>query len=330
MNLLYYIGFIILAFVLFEVFLRLLGRKPYRVQESFDISVEPGDKFLTRHPILGYANLPGRFKVTYGRNSRSFDATHLDNTLRITHPLDTYKPESAKREIWVFGCSFGYGWSVDDEDTYAWLLQEALPDYEVVNFSRVGYGTIHALAQLQEALKERKRPLLAVVAYGSFHDGRNIFSRNRRKILVTYNKLGPLVQPFARLDRKGRLRLYMADVVYKEWPLMRHSAFMHYLETRYNKIEEGLHKSHEVSKAIIKEISQLCLKNEIPFAVAGFWNDSLTSDMLEYCKKERIKTTDISIVLDDKTKNYPYDDHPSPLGHKKYAEKLIPFVRENL
>jgi len=328
--LLYCIFLIILTFTFGEIALRIMGYKPWEVVES-DIVVEPARKFSTKNPTLGYTNLPGKFKVTLGRSSYSFYVTHLSNNLRATHPLDTYNNKDSKGEIWIFGCSNTYGWGVNDEQTYPWLVQERFPRYEVVNFGVPGYGTIHALIQLKEALKSRNKPEVAILAYASFHDIRNTYTRAQRKCTAPYNKLGVVFQPYAGLDWKGKLYLYMARLEYKEFPFMRYSAFVHWLENRYNDIERKFYyRSHDVSKALIKEMSRICLKNGIKFIVAGIYPDPHTAEMLEYCKKEGIKSVDVSIEYNKKNTNYPYDGHLSPLGHKKLAQKLIPFLSKIL
>jgi len=208
-----------------------------------------------------------------------------------------------------------------------WLIQEKFPNYEVVNFGVPGYGTIHSLIQLREALQKQNKPEIAILAYASFHDQRNTYTRAQRKCIAPYDKLGTVL-PYASIDQKGRLNYYMAKLEYHEFPLMRYSAFIHWLESRYNDVERVYYyRSREVSKALIKEMSRLCSRNGIKFVVAGICSDRHTSEMLEYCKKEGIKSVDISIEYNNKTTNYPFDGHLSPLGHIKIGEKLISFLR---
>jgi hypothetical protein len=320
---------IILSLTLAEVILRIKGGEPWQIS-PVDIIVEPGGTFTRKHATLGYTHLPGVFTVTLCRTSYSFTVTHLRNTLRVTHPISSYERDSSKKEIWIFGGSFTHGWSVNDEETFPWLVQEKFPNYEIVNFGVSGYGTIHSLIQLQEALRKKNKPELAVLTYASFHDRRNIFSRSRRKEIAPWNKLGPLSHPYARIDRQGTLRFCASKMSYIEFPLMRYSTLMHQVENLYNEMEEYYFHGHEVSKVLIKEFSQVCARNGIKLVVAGIISDPLTLDMLEYCKREGILAVDISIELNHKTLNYPHDGHPSPLGQKKYAQKVISFLKTML
>jgi hypothetical protein len=131
-----------------EIVLRVAGYKPWQI-ENVDVAVEPKGNFFTKDAELGYKHLPGKFKVTLNGNY-SFKATHLNNSLRVTHPLNTYNQSSKKPEIWIFGCSFTYGWSLNDSETYPWLMQEKLPNYEIVNFGVNGVYSIQRSTQTRK------------------------------------------------------------------------------------------------------------------------------------------------------------------------------------
>jgi hypothetical protein len=328
----YLISYSFIAILLFsfaEVIARIKGFRPWTFKQA-EIVVEPGGKFFMKHPTLGYTHLPGQFKVTLA-GAYTFRATNLDNTLRITHPLDTYGRGDVKKEMWVFGDSITYGWSVNDEEAYPWLLREKFPDYEIVNFGVSGYGTLHSLIQLREALASGQRPEIVILAYASWHDVRNTFIRIRQKMLAPSAYLGPLNQPYAKLTGDGKLKIFMDTVQFREFPLMRRSAFMHALEETYDRYEERHARSHEVTKAIIKEMSDVCRSHGIEFVIVSLTSDPTTSDMLEYCQSEGRKTANIWVDMNIKeNNNLPFDSHPSALAHQQYASKLESFLRGNV
>src|SRR5262249_54406560 len=298
-------GWVVLGILFFGVLVsvsegivRLTGFTPYRVSDA-SIEVNPGGEWVTRHPTFGYSHIPGKFIVTLG-SRYSFNVTHLPNTLRITHPIDSYfNSPRLKEEIWIFGCSVTHGWSLNDQETYPWLLQERFPEYEIVNFGVGGYGTIHSLIQFREAL-EVKTPKLAVLVYASFHDKRNTFIRSRKKQLQLTKKLGPVFQPYALLDGQGRLQYLFADVEYREFPLMRYSALVHFIETLYNQYEEGLYRSHAVSEALVAEMAGLAKKRGVKFMVADIYEDRGTFEMLDFAQSHGISNVNISVALDVK------------------------------
>jgi hypothetical protein len=329
-NLVLLLASILMALFSVELALRFLGYRSWQVKEV-KVSVEPGGQFFTKHPTLGYTHLPGKFQVTLA-DGYTFKVTHLTDTLRITHPLDTYPVASIKEEIWIFGCSVTHGWTLNDEETYPWRLQARLPEVEVINFGVSGYGTLQSLLQLQEALNRRTKPRLVILAYASFHDQRNTLLRVRRKEIVPWNKLGPLTHPYAALDPPGRLKLGMAEVVYHEFPLMRYSALVHLIETTYNtKVEDRFYRSHEVTQALIRELAKVTEAHGVELVVAGLLSDRLTADTLAYSRSIGLTTTDISVDLSRReNRNLPHDPHPSPLANEQYAQKLATFLRSTV
>lgn len=315
----------LLIVLVLEVGSRVAGYRPWSVTKA-EIVVHPGQTFYKSHPLLGYTHLPGDFQVTLS-GSYVFRATHLTNTLRTTQPLATSSKQSAPKDIWIFGDSVTYGWSVNDEESYPWLLQEALPDYRVVNFGVGGYGTVHALIQLREALRQQQQPQVVIVAYGSWHDPRNTFIRMRRKMVQSASHLGPLNHPYAQLAHDGTVQIVNHTSEYREFPLMRYSAFIHAIEQTYNSYEERHAQSHEVTRLLMKDIIDLCKAKAIQVIIAGLTSDRPTSDLLNYCASQGAKTVDISVDLTIKeNNNLPFDSHPSSAAHRQYAGKLASVI----
>ena len=306
-----------------EIGLRLLGQHPFSAQPA-DIRVEPGGRLFRALPEGGYSHFPGEFAVTLP-SGYQFHLTHGTNGLRITHP--PRGPDAKPRpELWILGCSLTHGWSLNDEDTYPWRVQMALPEFEVVNGGVSGYGTLHQRLLFQELLKQRGKPAAVIVAYGLFHDYRNTFIRIWQKGFAPYNRLPDLVYPFARLNAAGELSYSAAPATYSEWPLQRQSALVHWLEQSANAAEERRVRSHEVSRALLKNWAGACLKEGIPFIVAGISSDA--GPMLEWLRAVGIQAVDISVPLTEPgNTNAPHDGHPSALANRVYAEKLVAFLK---
>jgi hypothetical protein len=312
-----------------ELLVRLTGVHPW-VKGDLQAHVMPGDRLFTPHPTRGYAQLPGAFVVTLP-GGYSFTVTHLPGGFRITHPLATYTDTRSKPEIWIMGCSFTHGWSLNDQDTYPWLLQARLPQYEVVNYGVEGYGTLHALLQLREALTTQPPPRVVVYAYASLHDERNTFLRNRRKTIAPWNRLGPLLQPYVRLDRHGHLHAAMATLEYTEFPFMRHSAFVHFLEMTYNRLEDAWSHSHQVSQRLVLEMAELADQYQVKFVLATIAEDARSREMLAFAQARGLKGVDISVDSNrHEYRNWPHDSHPSPLANVQYAQRLETFLRTNI
>jgi hypothetical protein len=232
---------------------------------------------------------------------------------------------------WVFGDSVTYGWAVNDEESYPWLLQERFPEYEMVNFGVSGYGLIHSLIQLREALQNRVPPKLVILTYASWMDIRNTLIRERRKMLTANNHSGQLNQLYARLNDDSSLEILMAQADYKEFPLMRYSALVHAIEESYNHYEERNSGGHELTQAILQEIIELCRNFSVELILANLTHDPQTFDTGEYCRREGVKVVDIYVDTKIKENNsLPFDSHPSAAAHRQYARKLGSFLQGNV
>ncbi len=311
-----------------EIVLRLMGERVLWT-EPVNVVVEPGGSLFVTHPRLGYTHRPGVYRVTV-RDSLVFTLTHRADGLRITRPLDV-PPVPGAPQLWILGGSFTYGWTVDDPEAYPWRLQERLPAYDVVNLGVNGYGTVHALLQVEQALAQGRPPAAVVVAYASYHDERNTFLRLRRKAVFLWNRLGDLRQPYARLAADGEVEIHLAEVVYREFPLTRYSVLMHAVERLYNRIEERLYDNHAVSEALMLALAERCRAHGIPLIVAGLYDDALTAEMLDFCRQRGILAVDIAVDLSLPQHNQrPHDSHPNALAHEQYAAKLHAFLIERL
>lgn len=322
---------LIILFIGGEIYVRSKGHKPFRKYRP-DIQVEPGEKYYQKNKDLGYTHLPGKFKITL-KKKFSFFITHRPDTLRITHPVEQDSNFTNKEKIWILGCSITHGWGLNDNETYAWLLQEKIPEFEIINFGASGYGTIHSLIQLQKGLKTMPKPKMVILTYASFHDTRNTFSRVRRRIVSAWNFLGPLTQPYAALDEKGELQLYQADKVeYSPWPLARVSSFINYLEKKYIAQELKNTPHFTITATLIKRINNICKKEGITLIVGGIKDNrrQKMKRMLKFCDKLKIPNVDMSVDLSKKEHTLlPIDAHPSALANRKYAKKLFMFLDDN-
>ena len=298
---------------------------PWRVRSpATTLLVEPRQPYYRKHSALGYQPVAGTFKITLPGNY-SFSITHGENGLRITRPADS-SVATGEKEIWIFGCSFTEGWTLNDNETYPWLLQAQLKNHEVTNFGVGGYGTLQSLIQFRETLKTGRKPALVVLSYASFHDRRNTLARSWMKTRMTYGPsvyLSDVQLPYMKWSADRKPELLYRPIEYREFPLARYSAIANTLDETYNRIADQTYHSHEVSKSLIEDFAELCRTNQIDFVVAGITSDAVTAEMLEYCKSRGMTTVDISVDLNIKENtNLPYDNHPSALANRQYAEKL--------
>jgi hypothetical protein len=320
---------IVIVFVFASELVLRLKVGPWRSRSAATlIVVDPLKPYYRADAALGYLPVPGSFKITLP-GPYSFRITHAENGLRITRPADI-GPATEKGEIWIFGCSFTEGWTLNDEQSYPWLLQSKIKNYQLVNYGVSGYGTLQSLIQFQQALKSGKKPALAVLSYASFHDRRNTLARSWMKTRMTYGPVAYLSDvklPYMKWSAAQKPELLYRPIEYREVPLARYSALANTLDETLNRIIDQTYHSHEVSKSLIEDFAQLCQANQIDFVVAGITSDAATADMLEYCQSRGMTIVDISVDLDiPENNNLPYDNHPSAVANRQYAQKLWPVI----
>jgi len=313
-----------------ELTARLQGQVPYKPNDIQDI-IDPGGRLFTPHPRLGYTHIPGDYTITLA-DGFQFQASNDEAGLRRTCPKGEEALHGEQGEVWILGCSFTFGWSINDAETFPWRLQEWLPKYRVMNYGTNGYGTIHGLIQLEDAIATGHKPDVAVIAYGSFHDDRNTFVRHRRKGVNAWKKFGPLIQPYGSLDENGELVIEMAGTEYAEWPLQRQSAFVHRLERSYNDWESKQARSHDVTKAIVARMYELAETNDIELVLVGMARTPETKDMIEYARSLGMEAMDVSLHLrkNRHLRNLPHDGHPNGAANELFAKKIGGFLKQTV
>ncbi|MCH8242040.1 MAG: SGNH/GDSL hydrolase family protein [Planctomycetes bacterium] len=306
---------VLLTAGLTEILLRAMGQGPYCPPRS-TASTAAGSGLFVGDSVLGYTHLPGRHRFEL-KDGHSFVATHLPNTLRVTRPLDSPKNNLDLPEVWIFGCSLTHGWSVADDQTYPWLLDQMRDDLKVVNFGVTGYGTVQSLLQLREALRTGGHPAVVVLAYAGLHDERNTFQRSWRKVA------GVFPRPYVRFAQSGSLKFDFGRPDYREWAGMKTFALVHAVERYFIQRETTSLRSHEVSKRVIRQFAEACEKRGIVWVLAGMDQEPLTKETVLFAMRNGWNGLDMSVDLQQpENNNKPIDAHPSAIAHAKYARSL--------
>lgn len=285
-----------------------------------------GKDYYRPHETLGFAYRPGKYVIQQSvEGKKNVFTVSLDRHGRRKTSSDPSKHDG-KPEVWVFGCSISVGWSVNDEQTYPWLLQERFPGAKVVNFSGNGYGTAHGMVQLEEALKAGRRPKAVVVGYFRFHDERNTASATRLNIHMGggYDGMGHIR---AYLDKDGELAVKVIPIDHKHG-IKKETALLY---------DHNEHYMELVTRKILVRMKELTEDNGARLVVAGL--GTIPSEgLLAFFKSSGIDFLDVHIPFKEKCvdkfqwdcyipreyKNLPFDTHPSPKAHRWYADKLAP------
>lgn len=315
----------IVLFTLAELLARSAGHGPYQL-EGPQLELLPDGHLFERDELLGYRNTSGQYKIIQN-GLLEFTATNNSDGHRIT----STKPNDSLPACWIFGCSFTYGWGVNDEESFPFQLQQRIPENQIINFGIPGQGIYQNLLALERELPKGRSPRTIVLAYADFHDERNVLSKNFAGVLARFNRLGPLKMPFVRLGEDGSLkRRKPVDLHYNIWPLAQHSAFINAMQRTYVEQTDGQLNAELVSLKLIEEFQGTCSSKGIRFILAYIGDPKKVDSILGYCAQTGIEAIDISIDLSTKGASLlPLDPHPSAISHQEYAERTFEFLKQS-
>lgn len=311
-----------------EIAARVAGFRPWNPdkgnQESF--KVVPGPAMFSRDDEIGHALEPGRQTIMWGKNT--WVATHLDKYRRLTRPDTMPPPPPGAKTLWLFGDSFTYGGSINDEETYPYRVQAKHPELSVVDYAWPGQSSIQTLLLMKKLLASQKPPDVAFMGYASFHDGRTLMARANRRSWHPYRSVYPTF-PAVRLEG-GQLVTKWVPVDYDPLPLEKYSGLMALMAQYYNKADVLLNHGQEVSEGVIEQINAFCKERGVRFVLLGVHNSSRTKDVIRRAASKGIQSADISVNEQDPQNVVLGDGHPNGNGARQFAEKLEPVIAEAL
>lgn len=322
----YLVFLLVLLFSVGEIAVRLMGFQPWdQAAQSFE--VKPTGSFFREDSLLGYAGKPGKFELTLDEQLH-FKVSHGPNGYRICEQPST-SDSLPRPEIWIFGCSFTHGFGVNDQDAWPYLLQQQLPKYKIRNFAMDGYGTYHSLLQLRQIRQTLPPPAWTMLAYGAFHNQRNVNSRSWKKALSGREVVDGIQYPYLRYEENGDLSSQLAAPEYKPWPGMRCSAFIHYLELIGNDAESKNLKEYELSKQLLIDFNQEVTALHSKMLLLGIYQNEGTSAMLHDLQNE-ITGLDIAVNTEKpELRILPSDGHPNAKGHALMADRVLQYLEKN-
>jgi len=327
-----------IALAIGEIILRMRGFHP--MERDLGLLVVPSQAHMYGpDPDLGYTLVPNqKITITHTRTMGTTSAPPLTwsfTTSSSGHRM-THAPnfQTSGKEIWMFGCSFTFGWSVSDDDSFPWLLQEDLPGYEVINFGTPGYGTLQGLIQFEEELGKGKTPELVVLFYARFHNERNTLAPLYRRLNgFAWTRWGEREQPYVSWA-DGKMERKKGPITYEPvFPFVQTSALMNGLDflvvsERERKARADDHRD-EITEKLVSDFASLSKKVNAGFLVAELL-PSGSDEMKRFCSKQGISYVPVEPAEWDQNMQSPYDGHPNARAHREFARLALPAIREAL
>ncbi len=316
----------LVTFVFFEGLLWILGYRPY-TNEDYKVHSSPELPYIGDSK-LGIQLHEGTFTLTLN-NAITFTATHQKNGERLI----PFCGADTLPEVVFLGCSYTYGYGVNDSESFPALLQAQHPDWQVRNAAVVGYGTAQHLLQLREKLNTDP-PACVLLSFSSVHFIRTVLSQEyRANLRIGYRRSTDEVDH--RMD--GALFPYMIEcgkIRYQTWEDMypeiwgRYTfASANFLQSRYDHSKEPDCDPVEITACIIKEMATLCAEKNVAFGVVCL--DSSTETRKLQKQLPHIAWKNIGFSFNNKKLTlWPHDSHPNAKGHATIAKGARPFIEK--
>lgn len=318
----------LIILICIEVAFRIMGYGTF-YNEDYKVKSVPQHAYLGDEK-LGIQLNPGTYKITLN-DKVTFQTMHLESGYRETAFSIKKSPS-----VVFLGCSFTYGYGVNNEETFASVLQQELPEENVLNAGVIGYGTVQSLIQLREFLEEQK-PKLIVLNLSSLHFMRNTLSyRYRSNLKIGYKRSSEKVESLMKTARFPyisdctlEIKYQPWETMYKNWPLRNWLSSVNGIQLIYDR--KTYHNNEvEVTACIIKEMYNLCKENKVKFLVSCIDNSQQTNEL-----KSRLpsslhwKNIDFDFTSTQLT-HLPTDSHPNKEGHLFIAKKLLTEITDLL
>ncbi len=127
---------------------------------------------------LGWTLRPGKYTWTLKHRVNPFSDWELLPT-KVTINDDRSRwtgatPDLLNPNIYIFGDSAVFGTGVNDEQTFAYYLQMARPNYNVKLMAVPGYGLVHNYVRFLQLKKDIHPNDIVIIAYAEYYDVRNV------------------------------------------------------------------------------------------------------------------------------------------------------------
>ena len=331
---LYYIYLILLIFPCLEFALLILGYRPYQ-QLEYQIESKPKNCIIASSN-KGFALHPGEFEVNINQGL-NYTASHNADSLRI-NSIREVGDENIRPKIFMFGCSYTYGMGVQDHETFSYIIQESLPENEIINFGVPGFGNVQSYMQLKEQLAKGIIPELVIINYANFHNERNALSQsyrrdlfmgfqrsNKNTSLFDQNASIPYIQ---KTDSTFTFELENWITLYKNWKGRERFATINLMQNLIENWSENKSDKDDVTIFIFREFKMLCDQYGIKLLITGLTQNEETQEMLHYLSDLNIQTINISVdLLSDQYNNQPFDSHPNTVAHQHYADEILKLIK---
>jgi hypothetical protein len=278
---------------------------------------------------LGWDNRPKAKQSFIVAGEPPHTITILENGARATSDWPTFAGNIHRRDIIFIGCSFTHGWGLNDEETFAWKVQAALPDWNVHNFGVNGYGTCQAYILLKR-LFEQKKWYKPVVIYGfiDYHEQRNVAHFLWHHALSRLTSTGNVSLPSCMLDSSGSI-VFNSPRPYPQFPFRHTLAVVSLFEKVYLRLQGSslANQSQAITEQLLIELEAFTTAQSGHFGVLLFNGQARTSHYRQFLESRGSRIIDTNFSDQNFGPLTFFDGHPNSRMTDLVAQNVVTFVR---
>jgi hypothetical protein len=267
--------------------------------------------FFSEDPEQGYRARPGRYIFRYSRLHGGVPE-HLDSVVTIKGDGTRFTgnaPAAPARRIYVLGDSFVFGDGVNDEQTFSFLLQSALPRDAVHLHALSGYSWANALVTMDRIKNQIQPGDIVVLGYAWYYKERHVEAPARLRAIRDWMATSFPETELSPKDRLVRARLDGANQLVLDTIPM-HCKFNPDYCTG---AEPTADYTDRVSKALLRSIAAKSGARIYLVHFFGPKNDPVLADLPGNVEFVPATPEDFSYVMRDDIMGF--DDHGGPYWH---------------
>lgn len=179
--------------------------------------------FSLADSLLGYSAYPGEYTFTYRK--RNFGTKGSLNLFKIKTTINKDSTRwtgdiNNRRlpKIYIFGDSFVFGSGVNDEQTFSFLLQNYMQNYQVKLYALGGYSLSQAYLNFNNIKDSITSSDIIILGYADFYDVRHVVAPSRLreirdvlKMRNIKNKLVDITQPKVTINKNNSIEVNYID-----------------------------------------------------------------------------------------------------------------------
>ena len=317
------IASVLLTFLILELFIRFVLKDSPRNEAGYNLKDQPIS--FMEDQVLGWKPKPGEFTFKpWSKDGKNTKLTNLFDGERLTGI------KNKKQKIVFIGGSLTQGWAVDNSETFAWLLEKKIKNYDVKNYGVGGYGGVQSLLKLQDIFKKQENIRLVIYGFIPHHEVRNIASGSWLYLLNKGSKgtEGKLSLPYGSIKNK-KLKINKPKE-YLKLPFGNKSALIAKIEKKILKLSsfKRSFQETEISKQVILSMKKTAEKNKASFILLVL-NEIPEEKLIKY--KELFRENSVQYINCYFQEGDKYrvkgEGHPNALNHISVSDCIYDQLR---